>query len=146
MLKSRGRSLLSTKEVAFVNEESPIDKTSEFAPPSSRQRESTASTTKYRAPTSSAYGHSVGTSEMKNSRASSASFESLRAFPCQRFAEDSVASAFGIFPEFPESESTIQACSIAKIKDQIARPKSCGYHESFLFKNGDRWNQVSTFI
>ncbi len=143
MLRSGERSLLSTKEVAFVNEESPIAKTLKFATPSSRQRESTASTNQYRASTSSAYGRSLGTSEIKNSRASSASFESVQSSR-HRFAEESAEPKVSDLRTLPESESIIHACNIARVTDQNSRPKGCGYHESFVFSNGDRWRQVST--
>jgi hypothetical protein len=141
MPRSGERSLLATKGVGFVTEESRIAKTLKFATSSSLQRESTASTNQHRASTSSAYGRSAGTSEFKNSRASSASFETLQTSR-HRFADESKVSDLGVFTE---SESTIQACSIAKVTDQISRPKGCGYHESFVFNNGDRWSQASTF-
>ncbi len=74
---------------------------------------------------------------MKNSRASSASFKSVPNSSHQ-LAEESFKLG-KIDPEFvSQHKSTIRACSIAKVTDQAARPKDCGYHEAFVFSNGDR--------
>lgn len=131
MLKYGERSSVSRKGVAF--EDIPRDDTRESskltsATPASHQRQSTASTNQLRASTSSA--HTRSASEMRNPWTASTNGESE---PGSRHSRGRILAE-----SRKDTEISVEPCNIVDVKTHQGRPMTCGYHDGFKFKNGDR--------